>query len=255
MTIKNEVGKRYGEWIVISLARVHPVRGAYWSCRCSCGTETEVLGSALRSGHSQSCGCRWAGRPRRTGRTHQPIAAPGGIIAPEYVAWQNMLQRCENPRNPKYKCYGARGITVCERWHRFNAFYEDMGPRPSPELTLERIDNNANYEPSNCRWATWTEQYANRRPREKDPLSIESLARSIGLSSSTVLKRLEKGWTLDEALHTQRWAHEPFGTTLTTLARSAGMSRQLLEHRLRIQGLSLEEALTRPIRRYAPQRK
>jgi hypothetical protein len=83
-----------------------------------------------------------------------------------------MIERCENPKREKYKYYGGRGISVCDRWHKFENFYADMGDKPSPKHTIDRIDVNGNYEPSNCRWATWKEQAANKR--KKELVTVES---------------------------------------------------------------------------------
>lgn len=133
-----------------------------WRCVCDCGRKTVVSAGNLRSGNTRSCGCL------RT-RGHRAIARSlGGGRSPEYAAWNAMLQRCHNPKNRSFKNYGARGITVCERWREsFDAFLADVGPRPSPDLSLDREHNDCGYEPGNVRWATRFEQRANRRDSQK----------------------------------------------------------------------------------------
>ena len=130
-----------------------------WVCECTCGTQKIVCGSALRSGRQVSCGCRMRTVARETFTKH---GHSGLAATPTYYSWKNMWRRCTNPKHPRYKDWGGRGITVCKRWRKFENFLADMGERPT-NLTLDRRDNDGNYTPSNCRWATALEQRRNQR--------------------------------------------------------------------------------------------
>jgi hypothetical protein len=130
--------------------------GTWWLCICDCGAVKSIRAEHLRSSRTKSCGCL------KTERWRQFATKHGLHRTAEYTAWQNMRARCLNENHKRFRDWGGRGISICERWNDPVKFIADMGARPSPEHSVDRINNDGNYEPGNCRWATAMEQARNR---------------------------------------------------------------------------------------------
>lgn len=162
-----EKGTKFGRWTVVDEAPSKKTAGGeqkrHMHCVCECGNEKAVPLAALRSEKSKSCGCHNLDVHTKHGMSRTSI----------YVTWASMIYRCTNKNSTHYSSYGGRGITVCERWKSFENFYADVGDAPEGR-TLDRIDNDKGYEPSNIRWATRKEQQRNTRATTKTVINGET---------------------------------------------------------------------------------
>lgn len=171
-------GLRFGRLAVRSrdFSEGRACQQAFWLCSCDCGEIRVLVGAELRKGHTKSCGCYRRDLPKimnlRHGHSKKPNGAPQ--ISRTYNTWYGMKTRCYNPKAIDYKRYGGRGIGVCDRWRdSFALFLSDMGERPEGR-TLDRINPNGNYEPSNCRWATPLEQAATKRSKKTGAKPVQT---------------------------------------------------------------------------------
>ena len=187
-------GQKFGSRTVIKYAgQYRNTTRSAWLCRCECGRESIVDGSNLRGGLARAC--LWCRKGRLThGLSKSPI----------YAIWFGMRARCSNPKNTHYHRYGGRGIQVCERWKKFENFVADMGMPPRGK-TVERINNDGNYEPSNCRWASRKEQANNTRRNtfiqtSQGKLSLREIASRAGITYEAVQERRRRGWAGDQLL-------------------------------------------------------
>lgn len=204
---KDITGKRSGR--LVALRRVLAVGPSVWVCACDCGAEVIVKAAYIINGHTLSCGCYRRDNISKRKRKHG-FALKGNVDL-LYKTWLSMRGRCANAAQADYARYGGRGITVCARWDDFEAFRDDVGPRPSPAHSLDRIDNNGNYEPGNVRWATAAEQGRNKRNNVRLSLNGETLLLAewearTGISAKILDHRIRRGWSAERAL-TQTPSH------------------------------------------------
>lgn len=195
-------GRTFHHFAVEGLAYVTNYQG-YWWCRCACGRRVAVYSGNLKAGKSKSCGCVRDAMTRVRSRTHGH--APKGNPSAEYRTWQGINKRCHNPASKSYDDYGARGIVVDPKWrHDFVAFLADVGPRPSPNHSIERIDNEGPYAPGNVRWATKHEQARNTRrnhviEHRGRRQTLQAWSDELGIDRLILLKRLRRGWSVHRA--------------------------------------------------------
>lgn len=185
-------GKRFGRLLVIEQAPKRKGR-IYWRCLCDCGNEIETQRNNLAYGDTKSCGCyRTIGKAKH-GLSENSI----------YPTWAAMMSRCYNPNNSGYHNYGGRGIKVCKRWHDIETLYLDMGEKPEGH-SIDRIDNDGDYCPENCRWATKKEQNRNRRDNvvltyKGERKTLIEWAESLGMTYCTLYLRIRRGWSIERA--------------------------------------------------------
>lgn len=196
-------GYRFGKLTAIEVTGSHR-KGRIWRCVCDCGEETFVPTGRLKNGWTKSCGCAKVEHGVKLGKA----SATHGLShrVSEYNIWAGMKARCYNRRSASWKRYGGRGIAVCDSWRdSFDAFLADMGRRPGPNYSLDRIDVNKDYGPDNCRWATQSQQQNNRRDNILIKAFGESLTPSqwegkFGVTASTIRNRLDAGWSPEDAV-------------------------------------------------------
>lgn len=200
--IFNMTGLRFGKLVGVKKVGNHPKsRRAMWLFQCDCGKTKVIAGGPVRSGNSRSCGCGIVNATIQRNLTH------GLSFTPEHMAWREMKKRCYNPNYNGFKNYGGRGISVCERWmDSFENFFSDMGKRPSEKHSIDRVENNGNYEPGNCRWATKKHQNRNKRNNHKlcfsgESKTIQEWSEITGINHGTIESRIRKSkWTVEKSL-------------------------------------------------------
>lgn len=192
-------GQRFGRLVV--QRRLPDIRRGVpcWECVCDCGNKTKSRSDSFKKNKNASCGCY------NNELSIARLTTHGRSFTPEYQTWRSMLARCNSPSSAAYRKYGAVGISVCDRWKKFENFFSDMGERPSLRHSIDRIDGKKNYDPGNCRWATPRQQQTNlknnvRISHDGKHLTIGEWSDIVGLNPKTIYSRLKLGWSVQDAL-------------------------------------------------------
>lgn len=246
---KDISGVRFGRLVAIK-ATSQKRYNYIWECLCDCGEIVEVLGGRLASGKTTSCGCLKREMDKTRSKTH------GHSKSRTYHIWLGMRNRCYNKNVKAYPHYGGRGITICDRWRNsFPSFLEDMGEAPA-RLSIDRINNDGNYEPSNCRWATDLTQARNCRKNVMitafgKTLCVSEWAQELGVSGATISKRIRLGLTPEDAITIP--AQKPktlkisgLDLTVSQWSEKSGLMAKTINKRIR-HGWTPEAAVNMPL--------
>ena len=250
MKVIDRTGQRYVRLVALERlpAKSKTDTNARWFCRCDCGVGVVAYGQDLQKGKVKSCGCLNAERIMQHGMSNTHV----------YAVWQAMLQRCENPNAQRYSDYGGRGISVCQGWHRFEAFFADMGNRPKG-YSLDRIDNDGNYRKDNCRWALTKQQANNKRINRiiefnGEKRTLAEWAERVGLGWYTLRSRLDVyGWNIEKSLTTPStlaalYEFDGRKQTLRQWSEEMSIPLETLSSRIRKLGWAVDRALKEPIK-------
>ena len=238
-------GDRFGNWVVLYATSYG--RRKYWLCQCDCGNKAEVVSSKLRGGYSKRCNeCRIKElRSNPTRQTHG-FSNADGLKGETYYIWRSMKARIKNPNHHKYPSHGGSGLTLDPRWEKFEQFLEDIGEKPYQGASIERVDNEFGYWPSNCVWANRFEQGNNRHDNRIITANGKTQcsawwARETGLKRKTIEQRLDDGWSQEDSvnipLNATRRPYRyitPAGvfTSVAEAAKGNGVSRGTVHNRL-----------------------
>ncbi len=202
------IGKKFGRLTVLQLSEKRKTKhgtAIYWECLCVCGNKIITSGSSLKSGGTKSCWCLHREILIKRNTSH------GKSGLSEYKIWQLIKERTLNKNNPGYENYGGRGIRLCKRWMKFENFFKDMGPRPSKNHSIDRINNDGDYKPSNCRWADSLQQANNTRLNRNitfnsKTMTLSEWSRHTGILIQTICNRLNRqNWSIERALTEKAW--------------------------------------------------